>query len=314
MNLSSIATPLTSRVASVQTKLGTAILPATRKVGRGRLLASKYAPDIMVGAGIVSLAGSIYFASKATLKASDVLEQAKTELNDIEFVRESFTEEKYSDEDYRRDTTIVYARSITELAKVYAPAIITAVGGITLILAGFGVLKRRNAALGLAYQAAAGMLEQYKKKFQEVVDVHPEVLETLDKTDPDGDIAANTWLNDASEHARYFDSHNSQWTRHWDYNVVFLKGQQRYANDKLRARGHIFLNEVYDLLGMERTPIGQLVGWLYDPKRSDGHVDFNLCGLRNQEMSLEVSTGAMPEDLSYLLLDFNVDGYIYEMI
>lgn len=58
-----------------------------------------------------------------------------------------------------------------------------------------------------------------------------------------------------------FDHKNSRWADNPDYNEAFLKAQQNYWNDRLRARGYVFLNEVLDTLGLPLTQEGQTQGW-----------------------------------------------------
>lgn len=103
-------------------------------------------------------------------------------------------------------------------------------------------------------------------------------------------------------HARWFDSSSSVWTDKMfnsEYCLLLLKYNERYANDILRARGHLFLNEVYDMLGLPRTVVGQIVGWLYDEHKT---VSFNIYSKDN----LDFINGYRHE----ALLDFNVDGNI----
>ena len=61
-----------------------------------------------------------------------------------------------------------------------------------------------------------------------------------------------------------FDKGSHMWNRNGTYNLMFLRSQERYCNDILRNRGHIFLNEVFDMLGLPRTKLGQIVGWYYN--------------------------------------------------
>ena len=88
---------------------------------------------------------------------------------------------------------------------------------------------------------------------------------------------------------------------------MYLKAQQNSFNDLLRARGHVFLNEVYDGLGLERSQAGAVVGWVLGD--GDNYVDFGIFDgdkprARDFVNGLEAS----------ILLDFNVDGVIYDLI
>lgn len=98
-------------------------------------------------------------------------------------------------------------------------------------------------------------------------------------------------------YGRVFDKNNKNWHTTVSYNKVFLQCQLNYANDVLKARGHIFLNEIYDMLAMPRSSAGALVGWIKGS--GDNYVDF----------------GAMEMDpAGRVALEFNVDGVIYDRI
>ena len=111
-----------------------------------------------------------------------------------------------------------------------------------------------------------------------------------------------------SPYAVFFDEASAAWTKIPECNKMFLLQQQNFANDKLRARGYLFLNEVYEMLGLPRTRAGQLIGWVYDAKNpvGDNYVDFNIFNTRNREFvnGFEKS----------VLLDFNVDGNILDRL
>lgn len=103
-----------------------------------------------------------------------------------------------------------------------------------------------------------------------------------------------------------FDDVNSRyWRPSAEYNRFFLESQQRYANELLHSRGHVFLNEIYDNLGFEHTPAGSVVGWLRKGD-GDGYIDFNLFELSARSFQLGYEQS--------IWLDFNVDGVIYEQI
>ena len=117
--------------------------------------------------------------------------------------------------------------------------------------------------------------------------------------------------NNYSSYARFFDDGCTGWTKDPEYNLMFLKKQQRYANDLLKSRGHLFLNEVYDMLGIPRTKAGQVVGWIYDEEypNGDNFVDFGIYDLYNEKARDFVNGYERT-----ILLDFNVDGDIMNLI
>lgn len=111
-----------------------------------------------------------------------------------------------------------------------------------------------------------------------------------------------------SPYARFFNSSCPGWSKDPEMNKLFLKQIENYMNEKLRAQGYLFLNEVYDQLGMARSKVGQVVGWIYNPENptGDNHVDFDIYSDRNQDFVNGIETDA--------LLDFNVDGCILDIL
>lgn len=111
-----------------------------------------------------------------------------------------------------------------------------------------------------------------------------------------------------SQYSEYFDSNSKYWTKDPAFNKLFLVSQREYANDLLRNRGHIFLNEVYDMLGLPRTEAGAIVGWIYEENNpvGDNYIDFGLADGCNE--------GFMNGYRNEALLDFNVDGAIFDRI
>lgn len=114
--------------------------------------------------------------------------------------------------------------------------------------------------------------------------------------------------SDVSNYARFFDESCTGWSKDVKINLLFLRTQERYANEKLRAQGHLFLNDVYQMLGIPKTKAGQIVGWIYDEKHpiGDNYVDFGLNDSRNAKFVNGYERVA--------LLDFNVDGNILDLI
>ena len=111
-----------------------------------------------------------------------------------------------------------------------------------------------------------------------------------------------------SDYARFFNSSCAAWTKDSECNLMFLRQQQMYATARLRAQGYLFLNDVYDMLGMTRSKRGAVVGWIYDEKNpvGDNCVDFGLFEDYNQDFVNGIEDAA--------LLDFNVDGCILDRL
>lgn len=290
-------------------------------VNKSVMKLKKHSPEILIVAGIAGTVVSAVVACKATTKVNKIVEDTK---NDIEKVHTAvdtgITEagESYSVEDSKKDLTIIYAQTGIKFAKLYAPAVILGTLSITSILASNNILRKRNVALGAAYAAIDKSFKEYRgrvierfgeqvdtelkygikaKKFEEV-EVDPEtgkekkVKKTVMVADP----------NLQSDYAVYFDSKSRNFETNFDYNRMFLKAQQQFANDKLQTRGHLFLNEVLDDLDLPRTSAGQIVGWTKDGP--DGYVNFRIL-----EVERETKDGRHEPAL---LLDFNVEGNIWE--
>lgn len=280
----------------------------------------KHSPEILVVAGIAGTVVSAVLACKATTKVAKILDETKGTLDTIHegMKTGAINGQEYTTEDGKKDTVVVYAQTGMKLAKLYGPAIILGTLSITSILASNNILRKRNVALGAAYAAIDKSFKEYHgrvierfgeqvgtelkygikaKKFEEI-EVDPEtgkekkVKKTVMVADP----------NLQSDYAVYFDSKSRNYETNPDYNRMFLKAQQAFANDKLQTRGHLFLNEVLDDLDLPRTPAGQIVGWTKDGP--DGYVNFRIV-----EVERETEDGRHEPAL---LLDFNVEGNIWE--
>ena len=295
----------------------------------------KNSPSIFMYAGAVGVIASGVLACRATLKLDTITKEPKEKIEKIKEVRDDETVEDYSPSDARKDMFIVYGAMALDIAKLYAPAVI--LGGLSLaaMIQSHNILNRRNAALTAAF---ATVTESFKKYRKEVVDRYGERADyemkhgirqekvEVEETDENGKTKKKKVTIDVmdqpSEYARYFDESCDGWDKDPEYNLMFLKAQQQYANDKLKAKGYLFLNEVYAALGIKDSKEGQIVGWVYDPNNTDidNYVDFglhdvNIVGYRNEDTNDTISEERRDFINGYrscVLLDFNVDGNIWE--
>lgn len=289
------------------------------------LKAIKHSPEILAGVGVVGVVGSLVLACKATTKLSDVLEESKEQLDKIkEVAADPAYEEKYSQDDAKKDTTITYVQTAMKVTKLYAPSVILCASSLGCLLASNNILKKRNAALSAAYMTVDKSFKEYRKRvadrFGEEVEkeirygIKAEQIETT-VTDEEGNettVVEEVKTMDPnlySDYAKFFDEASPYWQNDPEYNLMFLKSQQQYANDLLKSRGRLFLNEVYDMLGIDRTKAGQVVGWVYDPVNpvGDNFVDFGIYDLSKDRVRAFVNGYE-----TNILLDFNVDGNVWD--
>ena len=222
--------------------------------------------------------------------------------------------------------TINYVQTGVKIAKLYAPSVALGVLSVGCLVGSHSVMQKRNAALSAAYLTVDKSFKEYKQRVIDRVGEEvekeirygikaEEVVETV--TDEDGNETTVTETvkmmnpNLYSDYARFFDEASPYWQKDPEYNLVFLKAQQQYANDLLRAKGRLFLNDVYDMLGIEKTKAGQIVGWVYDPENPNGDnfVDFGI-----YDMSKERVRAFVNGYEATILLDFNVDGNIWDLM
>lgn len=304
---------------------------ASRLVNKTGLQIKKHSPEILMIAGVVGTVTSTILACKATRKLDEILNETKDTVNIIHtgMKNGNVNGEEYTQEDGKKDLTITYAQTGVKLAKLYAPAIAIGTLSITSIVAGHHILKKRNVALAAAYAVVDKGFKDYRKRvverFGEDLDkelrynikakeIEEKVIDKNGKEKVEKkvvNVMDSDILSQYSEYAKFFDESCPDWQKDPEFNLMYLRRQQDWANERLRSKGHLFLNEVYDMLGIQRTQTGQVVGWIYDEKNSDGdnYVDFGIYDV-NKESNRAFVNGYERS----ILLDFNVDGTIYHKI
>lgn len=292
-------------------------------VGRKGLILKKHSPEILIVAGVVGVGASLVMACKATMKVEKVLDGHKEWMDRIEKGLEHCPD-AYSPADAKKDKVIAYAHLVKDMAKIYAPTIAVTAISLGCIIGSNKILSKRNVALMAAYK---GVDEAFKKYRKRVVDEYGEEQDWMFKNgvkkvktsviDKDGveqvvdmiEWNDNSRTKDYSQYAKFFDESCPEWSKSPEYNLTFLKCQQNYLNDQLRIRGHVFLNEVYDAIGIKRTTEGSIVGWVYDEEKPENYIDFGI--FDGERMQVRDFVNGYERTI---LLDFNVDGVIFDKI
>lgn len=292
--------------------MNTALLPTliskaspslTRTVNRQALKLKKNAPHILFATGIIGSVGSTVLACRATLKLANTLDEAQL---DIATVKARDMQTIDGRKDHNREMALAYIRGGARIAKLYGPAVGVGLVSYSLLGGAHVQLTRRNASLAAAYAALQASYEKYRARMieelgpEKELEIYngPQCLE--DEEDPKGLLPGP---NGFSPYARLFDETNPNFTKNAEYVRNFITCQQNYANDRLNAKGHVFLNEVYEWLGFEHTTPGSVVGWVVDGT-GDGYIDF---GMYEDGKLLDLSEPR-------IWLDFNVDGVVYDKI
>ena len=290
----------------------------------------QHSPEILVIGGVTGVIVSAVMACRATTKMTAIVAKTKEQeeivkkgVEDGEVVTETGIQ-SYTEEDAKSDIRIYRAKAGLEIAKVYAPAVVIGALSITSILASNNILRKRNVALAAAYAAVDKSFKEYQnrviERFGENVNRElkyniqtKKVEETVtdEETGKTKKVKTPVEVTDGnllSPYARFFDAGNPNWEKDADYNFMFLRAEQNWANDKLRADGHLFWNDVLVRLGFDKCPEGQIVGWVYDGT-GDNYVDFGICDMKRERTRAFIE-GYEPT----IILDFNVDGDIWSLM
>ena len=291
----------------------------------------RHGPTGLIIAGGALVAGAIVQAVKDTRRGGDrALSEYEATKKQLKKDLDDKSQKEYGEKEYKKDLRAARWDTTVDCAKAYKKTIGMAVVGGGLIAAGYVIknnqLKRTAFALAGTTAAFEGYrrnviedlgeekdweyLHNVKTRKVEKTEIDPETGEEKKVTeevkefestgDPDMPAGYSRW-------ARYFDESCAEWEKDPSYNLAFLKARESEANRRLRRDGYLFLNDVYDMLGIPRTFEGQIYGWRYKKNNptGDNFVDFGLTNGASERVRSFVNGYE-----NVILLDFNVDGDI----
>lgn len=303
-----------------------ALESASRLANKFAFKAKKHSPEILIAVGAVSIVTGTVQACKATLKMQDVLETTSDNLEKIHGLEDGTLKvkegETYTEEDARKDKTTVYIQTAVKAIKLYGPSIVLIGGGLGCMIGSHIIMRRRYGAAVAAYSAVTTAFNEYKARVKERFGEqtqyeleHGVKAEEVETTDENGNKKKETvYVTEKMIKHPYsviFDESNPNWERDSGYNLIFIKNVEDAANRKLRRKGYLFLNDVYDMLEISNTYIGQFAGWVWDPADPsiDSRVDFGLYDDYNPQ-----KVAFLQGDEYSVVLDFNCDGNIIDKI
>lgn len=303
----------------------------TRGVRSLGLTARRHGPTGLVISGGVVIGLAIIQAVKDTRNGGDeVLTKYEKTKKKLQKNLEDPDMKSYDEKSYKKDLRAARMDTVVDGAKAYKKTAVKVVVGGGLIAAGYVIKNNQLKKTAVALSGITAAFDGYrrnviedqgeqkdweymhnvktKKVTKTEVDpetgeektVEEEVKEFEDTGDPDMPAGYSRW-------ARFFDESCSEWEKNAEYNLAYLKARQAEANRRLQRDGYLFLNDVYDMLGIPRTYEGQIYGWRYKKNNptGDNYVDFGLDNVTDERVRAFVNGYE-----NKVLLDFNVDGDI----
>ena len=183
----------------------------------------------IAGVGVV---GTAVLAAKATPTALALVEEAKKE----------------KEEELTTFETVVAA------APAYIPAVAVGVSTLICLFSANALNKRQQAALTSAYALLDNSYQEFKAKVQEIYGD-----EGLNRVR--NEIAKDHYdesIRPEEEKQLYFDEWSGRWFNATPTEVQYAE----YELNKIMYRdGGAYLNEWYELVGLEPTDYGSVMGW-----------------------------------------------------
>jgi Family of unknown function (DUF6353) len=287
----------------------------TRRIGRTVLKTKKNSPHIFFAVGLGGILTSTFLACRATLKLEKTVDDIREQFSRIESLKIAAEKggKSYDQDEYIRDLTQAYLYGIAKIIKLYGPAAAVGTVSIAMLTGSHVQLSQRNQALTAALTALSQAYDEYRSRVKEEIGEEREraiyeacLLDDSEDEEVERYREIGHVNNGCSIYARFFEPGNINWSHDMEYNRIFISHQQNYANHLLKARGHVFLNEVYDQLGLERSQAGAVVGWVYEGGDGDGYIDFGMNDIKNLSFIDGSARGC--------ILDFNVDGVVFDKI
>lgn len=287
-------------------------LRITKTASMAALKLKKNSPQLLFGAGIAGTVATVVVACRATLKAQKVAEEHASSIAEVETDRLRLQQDP---EIHKQAVVALWTQTSIQYARLYGPAFVLGVTSIACLTKSHTILTSRNTAVMAAYAGLDKAYKQYRTRVVEELGenkdrdfangrAEKEVVDYDKKGNPKVEIYDTADPNAKHLYGRFFDETNRHWDKDHGYNHTFLENQQKWANIELKKHGFLFLNDVYKLLGFEKTKEGQMVGWVYDTTEGDGYIDFGFNRYPEFVAGFERS----------VFLDFNVDGIILDLI
>lgn len=294
-------------------------------------------PELLIGAGVVGLVGAAVVAVRRGVRWHSA---AKAEiLHDLETIKKAEGSPEYSREERVRDYAQVIGKGVWSFTQIYGPSIAVGAASVVSVLAGTGILRGRLAAVTSAAATAQAALDRYRQRVREKLGADADYEFAYEVSAKKAKIkhedgtketqvtyhlvpSSGEWMS-ASPYSRLWDESALEWSPNRELQYLTLRSLENHFNRELDVRGVVFLNDVYKALGLPMSKDAALVGWIKDYSKpnmaklaaelgrvpGDGVISFGV--FENESPS---ARAYLSGDDDRVVLDFNVDGVIYDLI
>lgn len=285
----------------------------TRLFNRQLFVIKKHIPDILTVVGIGGVLTGTVLACKATTRIKPIIDDHEDKVTYIHVVDDKILPKN----EKGRELLKVYGETGVELLKLYGPAIAVNICSILCIVSSDKKMKRNTLALGAGYSALMNEYLSYRKR---VADKYGKDAELelyrgdrylVEKNEEENSVNIRVNRMDIGEYTKLFDETSRYYTKTPAINFAFLRKKQEEANHLLKIRGYLFYNEVLKMLDLPLVSEGDYIGWVYDNNMIVGnnYVDFGLTDFTSESVRYFINGRE-----SVVMLNFNLDGYIYDSI
>lgn len=256
--------------------------------------------ELLLGVGLISFFGAVIATGIAAVKATDELRDAQDELDYIRWEAEEDDEPLTKKEELK-----IMAKPVVKSLRWYLISVgLVGLGTYSILKSRTILIEEYENELGIYAATILGIDKAFRAYRQRVIDDQGEEKDLeyrygtrkqeIETEYEDAKGRKKTKKEeveviedlDFSDTSKFFDDTCNGYLPDPESNFVYLKTIEKSFNKLLSARykgrrrpGIVYLNEVYDELGIERTKRGQLEGWVYDPEDpilSQTGIDFGI--------------------------------------
>lgn len=224
------------------------ISTARKLIVRGGNFIAKQSPIILAGTAIVGVGTTAYLATKAGIRANDLIKEAEYEKSSVQGT----------------ETKLTTMETVQTTWKAYVPTVIS--GGLTIgaIIASSAISQRRQAALAGLYALSETALKEYQDKVeQKYGSKDAQTLKDQINADKVRNVETPKELFDLpSGKVLCFDKLSGR------YFMSSVESLKKAANDLnhsiLSGDMCASVNELYSNMGLEECGFGEDIGWNLD--------------------------------------------------